>query len=508
MCAVLFSFLPFLVSGVPLQHQLLSDVESHIAAWQTALNPDVFANDKILQSGTKALPTGQILSSHLFVLIPKHFNIDLFSWSVLLSICTLLFFLCGLYLLVLYSLDDKLTAFLITLFSIIPIHALGGSTFGFQALGFLPRDLALSIIIYILLLYCHGVKNENSRSIKLTFFVFGLFANFYPSLFANIALTLVLAELIRAKKIHVACFWYGGLFLLGALPTVLDFSFKNYHSAPIDVKIMTSFYGYMMVARPFLSALRRYLRRFFLYAVFIPTIHYSVIRKSPDYEKRLLAPWNAIAISSFVLAVLGVYIESTTAFAKYLISRTSMWFMLSSMIICTFGLRIFFSRYLRKGANLFTVLAVSVIFLGQSNLPTVYRFLRDTYNNREQKREFHVAINELKKLTSYEDIILAPSEEFFDLAASVRTYSSRPIYVCYKYGGVSIMDGQIAREWQERYNDIDNVFESRNPKLLIDFMQQKNIHYAFVPNHYYSENDQLLKQHVVVNTGHYSIVKY
>jgi hypothetical protein len=215
----------------------------------------------------------------------------------------------------------------------------------------------------------------------------------------------------------------------------------------------------------------------------------------------------AIATNSFLLALLGIYLESTTQFIKYLISRTSLWFILSSMVITAYGFRIYFRRYHMHKAALLSIIAISILFIMQSNLPTTYRFLRDGYRNREQTKAFHLAISKLKEVTNEEDVILAPSEEYYDLAASIRTYSFRSIYVCYKYGGISVMDGAIAREWFERYRKITEVFKDRDPKVLINFMKDENIHYAFLPSSYYSRDDQFIKNYIITDTGHFLIIK-
>lgn len=505
LCAILLNLLPFLISGIPLQQQLLSDVEYHISTWQIALNPNVLAGDKFLQLGLKTLPTGQILSNKIVGFIAKSFNLDLFTISVLLSFFALLLFLCALYILILYSLKDPLTAFLISFFSIIPVHALGSAIFGVQALGFLPRDLSLAVAVIILVLYFYSLQNK--KSLKLVFFTSGILANFYPLIFFQLVIVLLLAEIIRSKKINFTYVGHGLIFLAGALPSALDILLKNTQASPIDIEIMRSFYKYMIADFSW-DSLRHYLRRFILYSMLVPVIYYFSIRKAPEPEKGFLRPWIAIAVSSFIFSLIGAFIEGTTVLTKYMLSRTSVWFTLSSMVITASGLKMFFEKYTKRRALLYLVVAASFIYLAQSNLPTTYRFLRSTYNNREQTREFHIAVDKLNKMTNENDLILAPSEEYYDLAASVRTYSLRPIYVCYKYGGISVMDGLSAREWLQRYRKASDVFQSKDPRELINFMEAEGIHYAFVPSHYYKKDDQFIKEFIVEDTGRFLIIKH
>lgn len=506
-CAILLNLLPYFVSGVPLQDQVLSDVESHISTWQISTNPSLFSKDKILRTGLNvSLSKGQLLFDHFLGFIAKSLNIDLFTFSVFLSFCSLVFFLIGLYLLLLFSLKDRLLAFLITLISIIPVHALGAVTFGFQALGFLPRDLAAAVAVFILLLYFYAIEYKNRRNMGLVFLISGLLANFYPTTFFQLALTLSFAELIRTRKINMFDVTCGGLFILGATPTIGDILLKTTSAIPVDVEIMKSFYRYMM-ASPTWDTVRQYLRRFLIYAFLTPIIYFFLIRKATESDKPLLKPWIALAISSFSIAIVGVYMESATSLSKYMMSRTSVWFILSAMVIISYGMRILYRQYPVKKSALLIAVTLSMIFLFQSNLPTTYRFLRDTYNNRVQTKDFHIAVSKLKQMTKEDDLILAPSDEFNDLAAKVRTYSLRSIFVCYKYGGISIMDGALGREWREKYQKLTDVFKDKNPKTLIDFMEREQIHYAFIPAYYYSKNDPHLQGHIAAYTEHFLIIK-
>lgn len=505
-CAVLFNLLPYWVSGVPLQWQVLSDVEAHISSWQISIDPSVFAEDKILRAGLRALPTGQIIANHGLAWIARFLQIDLFTFSVVLSFCSLALFLCGLYLLILTSLKEQVPAFLITFFSIIPVHALGSVTHGFQALGFLPRDLAAALAVFILILYFHAIEHDSRKERYLVFFISGLCANFYPIMFVHLALTLTLAEWIRGKRADLTCIGFGLLFLIGVLPTLVDIASKNTQAAPIDIEIMRSFYKYMIVSADW-NSLSRYLRRFLIYALLIPFIYFFTIRNAPMPVQHRLHPWIALAISSFCLAVTGVFLESATPYGKVMLSRTSVWFILASMVIIAYGFYEFFQKYPTKKAVILTVVVVAILFLGQSNLPTAYRFMNDSYRTRDQKMAFHAAVSELRKLTEKDDVILAPTDEFYDLAASLRAYSLRSIYVCYKYGGISIMDGAIGREWWTRYQNTVRIFKDRDPKALIEFMQGEKIHYAFVPAAYYEKDEPLLRKRIVYQSGQFIIIR-
>lgn len=507
LCGIVFHLLPFFATSISLDRQLLSDVEFHISAWQIAQNPDVFVNDTILSAMIETLPAGQVISGRLLTHITGILKIDLFLWSVLLSFVSLILFLTGLYLLILYSLRDRLSAFMIAFLSIIPVHALGaGATFGFRPLGFLVRDLALVLIILILILYFRGIRRENTKYIALAFFSFGILANLYPSYSVMMAMVLFLADILRTKKIGIRYIWYCLIFLAGAFPALFDILTRHSRLAPVDMDIMRSYYGYMM-AHPLSRTGMHYLRRFIAYAFSNFVLYLLVFRQATEDEKKMIRPFYAIAISSFLFSIFGVYIESNTAFARYLPSRASVWFTLASMAITVFGVKIFFRRHFKKFAGILTFVAVSIVFLGQSNFVTYCRFLQKSHSERVQKKEFHIAVKALKDMTNEGDVILAPSEEFYDWAASVRTYSYRPIYVCYKYGGVSIMNGEVAREWLGRHSEVSEIFEDFDSRRLIDLMNREKIRYAFLPVSYFSQDDLLLKDFIALNTGHFIIIK-
>jgi hypothetical protein len=435
----------------------------------------------------------------------KILDIDLFKFSVFLSFVALLLFLCGLYFLIYYCLKDKLIAGLITFFSIFSVHALGGSVFGIQALGFLPRDLALALSMYILLLYFYAINRQSNFYALSAFFISGIFSNFYPLLFFQLVLTLLCSEIVRTRSLRFINVWCFFGFLIGALPTVIDILYKSTQAAPIDIEIMRSFYKYM-IADFSLDTFRHYLRRFIIYGFLVTAIIFLVIRNADNSEKKKIHPWIAIAISSFILSVIGVYLESTTVFTKYMMSRISLWFILSSMVIISFGIRLFMNKFSEKKSIILTAAVVSAIFCLQSNIPTAYRFLRNTYINRNQTREFHAAIEKLKELTTKDDLIIAPSDEYNDLAASVRTYSLRPIYICYKYGGISVMDGTIAREWIEKYQNLQDVFKDKDPKKLIAFMKSNEISYALIPSWYYRDSLASIRRYIAADTGGYLII--
>ena len=135
-----------------------------------------------------------------------------------------MFFFAGVYVLMRRSLDNRAYALLIAGALIIPVHTLGGDTLGFQALGYLPRDAALALVPFVLMLYVKAVREESlawlepfSRlpsskgagrdttartALAASCVLCGLLCNFYVPLFPHLCATLLLAEVIRTRRIR------------------------------------------------------------------------------------------------------------------------------------------------------------------------------------------------------------------------------------------------------------------------------------------------------------------
>ena len=502
--AVLFSMFPRFFWNLPLRYLLSSDAEFYINFIQMYLDPHIFVRDEMLRQ--VVWPVGTRFLFQYLSYIARLINIDLLQWSIDLSFISIALFLLGLYWLLRYSLKSNMFAFIITFFSVIPVHVLGGTTYGFQALGFLPRDLALGLSMYVLLLYFHALKRGKPIFLQLCFLVLGILANGYPLLFFHFFVILLFAEMIRVRTLSTSLFVYAGLFLAASAPAWLDMIINYSPATPIDIHLLRLRVGYMM-ASPIIGALTQYLRRFILYFVFIMAIYWPVSRWASENERRILKPWLVIAASSFLIAVVGVIVETLTPFAKYVISRTSIWFTLSAMVITCLGLRIIFNRYFPRHALWLTVVAASTIFIGQSNLPSVYRYLRDGYENREQRFAFHMAVEELIAVSNQDDLVMAPSDEMNDIAASLRTYSRRSVYVTYKDGGIVVIDGELARRWYNRYQEAQSIFNSHDSGRLLNFMAQEDIDFAFIPADYYASSDPALVDHVAARTEHYLIIR-
>jgi hypothetical protein len=153
------------------------------------------------------------------------------------------------------------------------------------------------------------------------------------------------------------------------------------------------------------------------------------------------------------------------------------------------------------------LVAAAVVFLAQSNLPTVYRQLRDGRAHRDDRRRFLAAVERVRELTPIDAIIAAPSPEADDLAATLRTYAQRAVYVTYKDGGVSILDGARARKWLADYRRQQRAYVCRRPGAFVQFMRDEGIDYALVPEGALPAGDPGLQAAVIDRPDGFLIVR-
>lgn len=502
--ATLFTLMPFAVSGIPLWHQLSSDAEWYAAVSAMTLDPHILTADQSFTPDAK--PSGERLVQWVFVHITDGLGLSLLQGSIVVSYASLIVFVCGIYMLTRYALGNSRYAFMVASFTVIPIHVLGGTTFGFQALGFLPRDFALSFLPIVLLLYCYAIRQPTPLYLILTYFVCGMLTNLYVLLFPHLFVTLLLAEVIRTHRIGWIYVVYGGAFGLGAVPAIVDVLGRVSAPTPIDLAIMQLRHSYMMVG-PFMESIGRYLRRFIIYTVVVATLWFLVRRYGTDEEKDALRPWFSIVAGAFIIAVIGVYIESTTVHAKYFLSRTSLFLTLGAMMICCVGVEVTCRQWMGTRARAVAMAVVAGIFLLQSNLPSVYRLLRDSHATSEQRQRFLTAVERLKVISGIHDVVLAPSEIQMDMAASLRTYALRPIYVSEKDGGVSMLDGERGRKWLKRYRTLQEVLSSSDAGPLLRLMRDERIAYAFLPETSPPAQDKAIQPYVVANAEGFLIVR-
>jgi len=503
LAAIVFNFLPQFLSGIPLPRQLSSDAENYVVHWYqySEYYGNNFLNDKSFQYEIR--PAGDLFVDKIFVRIGEFLKIDLPVWSVLISIIALLIFLSGVYALSFYTLNSAFSALIIGLGSIMPTFALGGGTWGFQTLGYLPRDLAIGFALWLLLLFIYGKDKGVKWAPFAVFLISGLFANWYPVLFFHFITVLLLADIIHDKKMSVKHLCYGLIFSIGAFFAIYDVISKVKTTIPPDLEALHMRFGYMYISS-FTYGVFRYLRRVIIYLVWIPAIIVYSKKIFEGKAKKALSFWLAIWISAGVIMTVGVLLEQFTVYAKFLFSRTSLFFIFSSMAISTLVLtRVVENNFPNlKHKKIIMALFLLVIFTGQSSIPTVYRYISGVTKNADAEKSFYDVLTVLSNKTSSKDIILADP----GYSNSIRAYAIRSVYTSWKDGGVSLLDGKGGREWFERFTETNELIQNGSFNSIVDFGLKKGASVVFIETNKISDYPSLAKKYNYYLSGNYAII--
>ena len=465
--AAILNILPVFITGVPLDKQLSSDAEYHVVHWQefSKSYSGNFQKDDMFRLDTR--PAGDLLFDKILVAVGEFLKQRVDRWSVIVSALALALFLGAVYFVVSYSLQSPTTGFIVGLGSIVPTFALGGASWGFLTQGFVPKELAMSMAIWLLLLYFYGIRNRSPWHIRTVFLVSGVLSNWYPVLFFHYALMLGLAETIRLKTLNKEHLFYALFYFVGAPLALWDIFRKSQETSSLDLEILRSRFGYMMLSS-WQYAILHYLRRFIIYLFILPGLYFIAKRRLAESEKSELSPWYAIAISAATISILGLLLENFSPLTKFLFSRTSIWFLFASMVVVVVALQKIFS----KKMGLVTGMTL-LIFLGQSAIPSIYRQLRNDYTNAENYRRYLAVLTKLQDLVPSQEIILANPKD----ANKIRAYGNRGVYVAWKDGGISLLDGKGGAEWLKRMRETTEIFDKKDFGLFKKFAEEKNLNY-------------------------------
>lgn len=500
--AMVINGLPWFLSGIPLSKQLSSDAEYHIVHWyEYSKNYEGnFLQDKSFQLDIR--PAGDLFADKIFVKIGDFFNINLPNLSIFVSIAALFLFLSGVYALGSFIFHDSFWAFILSLGSALPTFALGGTTWGFTTLGYLPRELALGFCLWLLLLFLYGKRKNIPELSFIVFFAAGLLANWYPISFIHFTAVLLLADIIYGKKIAKEHFLYGILFFGGASFAVFDILSKAKLATPPDLDILRLRYDYMFISS-FDYGIFHYLRRVILYLIWIPSLIFIYRKFLKDKIKEDISFWISIFVSSGIIMTIGVLLEEYTVYAKFLFSRTSLFFILASMIISTIVLTKSFEHFFlnRKFKKIIVGSILLVIFVGQSSIPTIYRSLADIAKNANEQRAFLSAINFLAEHTTAKDMIFTDPK----YSNKIRAYAMRPVYSSWKDGGVSLLDGRGGREWYTGYVENYKILQTKNLNQILEFSKNKKLSAIFIETGKIDKNPNLEGQFTHYQVGSYEI---
>src|SRR5688572_8753501 len=467
----LFSQLPRLASGIPLGRLLSSDAEWYVALTARMADPAILAADAGFRYASGVKPGVENWLHWLVIGTARATGSDFGSASVALSILTLVAFVLLVYWLMASTLGDEPLAFVIALLCVIPVHALAATTLGFQPLGFLPRDLALTGAVG--LLGCYFAALRRGRGLALVFLACGLFANVYILVFAHLAAVLWVAEVIREPRAWRRHLVSGLMFVAGAAPVLAGTLAYLGSATPPDIPIMRMRHPYMMIF-PLGDALRTTLRRVLIYAVLTPLAWAVVRRVGTADQQRAIAPWSRVAQAAFAVTLAGIVIENTTTLWPYHISRASVFFILSAMAICATGLYALGVRYAGAAGRAVGLALVALLLLMQSNLPSIYRHVQLVSATRVERQELLDLSDWLLLQTPPAQVVLVPTDVNEDLALTLRVYALRPVFVTFKDGGVSMLDGDKGRDWLARLRAQETALAG-SPGALADLMQRERI---------------------------------
>lgn len=470
-----FNALLPLAAAAPPSQLLSSDAEWYAGVLERSSTPPELAPDPSL--GVDLLPPIELGVIRLVAVTAEVLHVDLLDLSVGLSFLAAVLFPIALYWLGRRALGDPSSALVLGASAVIPVHALGLTEFGFQATGFVPRDPALCVALVIIGIWLRQTRTTVAGAAP--YLMCGVLANAYSMLFAHLALTLLVADLVRGRGPRVTHVIYGGAFALGALPTIVAILTSVRFNTPLDREVLEVRERDLLLVS--VGPALQYLRRVVTYALLLGALLALSRGRSTPHERERLAPWVALGLAAFALSLAGVVLENTTSLARYLLSRTSVFFILSCMIGCLLLMPAALRerRWRRwKAAGLLAALAVFAI---QSNLPTVYRQLSDAVGGRATQARFHDALAVLAASTQRTDVVMSTADEFADLAASTRIYARRPIYVSFKDVGIGLYDGQRGRELYDRWRAAQAAIASRDPVRIAAFMRSQGITALLVP---------------------------
>ncbi len=496
----------FALTGIPSQHNLSSDATVHAVNWQEVSQSykGQYENDVMFQA-FPGVPTGVSLTEKILVRIGEFLHLPLLTLNIIFSWFSLGLFLSGVYFLAFYTLKNTLAALALALLSIVPVISLGLSGWGFLALGFVPKETAVGISIWLTILYLKGCKTDSKATVACFFALLGFFANWYPPVFCHYALVMLTVEVLRRRAIRVEHIAYGVLFLAAAPVAMYDIFFKAAHFAPPDLSIIVDYYGKTLQSPVYL--LLHYLRKQILYAAIIGAlwyVHRHVLKKE---TAPLMRVWYLIWWSTLLWSLVGVGIEVfLPLYMKYLISRISVWFYFASMIIVMYtGYELWREKFgLSTKSKALFFISVSVILLGQTSILSVYAGIRGYVQDADDYKQYLSAVTQLQTFVPPQSLVLANPD---GRANTIRTYGGVGVYVAAKDGIVMLYDGEVARRWSSRYREVQGIFAQKDFAAIQSYAMAHDLQYYFFDKRDIQKGADLLAKKTVLQSGVYGLAK-
>jgi hypothetical protein len=504
--AFLVNSAAYFLTGISPAYRQSSDATVHVVQWREDARTYAgnFAADTMFQD-YQAQPTGTLFVDRLLVRASELLHVDLLDWSILISALSLALFLSGVYFLVLYTTRRRLLATLLALVSIAPVISLGLSSYGFLVGGFVPKETALGITVWLTILYVRGVSTGSRRDLALFFGLLGLCANWYPPSFYHYAAALLTVEVIRHRALRWESILYGLLFLVASPVALYDIFVKAAHFAPPVLSIIIAHYGVPLHSLSYL--LLHYLRKQFIYLALVGGLWYLYRRVLKKPYPPALTLWYAIWWSTLAWSLIGVGIEVfAPLYMKYLISRISVWFYLASMIIVAYtAYELWVAKWggSQKRLALFAA-GLVIVLLGQTSILNVYAGLRDAQRNAPDYRDYLAVVTRLQSVVPTGALVLANPD---DRANTLRTYGGVGTYVSAKDGNVTLFDGAAAAAWLARYTETQKAFATKDFSAIRSFALAHGLQFYFFDTRGITTGQPLLKKETVLQTGDYGLAK-
>lgn len=505
--ALLLNSASFGLSGVSPRYFQSSDATVHVVDWYKLSESynGTFENDAMFQN-YQGQSTGVLVADQMLVRIAEAINIDLLTWSIVISALSLVVFLSGVYFLVFYTTKRILPAFVVTLASIVPVISLGLSSWGFLVGGFVPKELTLGIAVWLTILYLHGIATASRQKLYLFFILLGLASNFYPVIFFHYAMILLLAEVLRNRAIRTEHIFYGLVFLAAAPVSLYDIFIKAGGFTPPDLTIIIDHYLETLHSWHYLIV--HYLRKQIIYAVLIGALWHVYRRVLHKEYPPLIQVWYAIWWSSLAISLVGVGIELfAPAYTKYLLSRASVWFYLASMVIVAYTVyEIYRAKFTPSFfRNVLVAGGLLIVLLGQTSILNVWNGLQNKRNNKEEYQQYLSVVTRLPEFVPAGELVLANPD---DEAKTVRVYGKTGSYVSWKDGNVTLFDGDTARQWFERYKATQTVFAQKDFKAIQRFADEQSLSYYLADMRDLEHGTTTIKELTLLEAGPYRLIKF
>lgn len=497
----------YFLTGISPAYTQSSDATVHMVQWQEfSKNYAGNFDTDIMFQNYPGQPTGTLFIGNMLVHIGEFLHIHLLDWSIIFSAFSLILFLSGVYFLVLYSTRSPLLGLIISLISIIPVISLGLSSWGFLALGFVPKELSVGITVWLTILYLQGALHDSKKKIAVFFALLGLFANWYPPVFLHFALTLLTVEVIRQRGIRKEHFLYGLLFLAMAPVALYDVFVKAASFVPPILSIIIDHYGAPLQSLSYL--LVHYLRKQIIYIILIGALWYVYRRIMKKEYPPLMSFWYAIWWSTLLWSLIGVGIEVfAPLYMKYLISRISVWFYLASMIIVAYTAYEVWIWKFGRGMKLRICFALILFFvlLGQTSILNVYANIMKNQKNAEDYAHYLSVVSQLQSVVPPKSLVLANPDA---RANTIRTYGGVGVFVTAKDGNVTLFDGAAARLWFDRYKETQRVFSQKDFSAIQSYAATHNLEYYFFNKKDILKGTDALAKKTVLESENYGLVKF